>query len=115
MLGMNWEPTDQFGNLFKATSHASNGPDLIAALKSMIEEVVARGATEGEFAVDVEFGEIAAPSEYQVTHILCVPQFANRIEEKGEPADLVQTELMQAVKDALDQSNAGNFRIRGPF
>lgn len=78
----------------------------------MIEEVLARGATEGEFAVDTEFGQISAPSEYAVTHVMNVAWISERSESEG--SESVASEIQALVGQALESTN-GSFKARGPF
>ncbi|MEI7576461.1 MAG: hypothetical protein WCK51_06175 [Armatimonadota bacterium] len=73
---MNWESTDNFGNLSVATSSASSLEELRTELESMIDVVFARTPEGVVFSVDKSYQEIAAPSDQQVTHVLTVPLLA---------------------------------------
>lgn len=74
---MNWESTDNFGNLSVATSAATSLEELKAELESMIDVVFARTPEGVAFSVDKGYQEIAAPSDQQVTHVLTVPLLAS--------------------------------------
>lgn len=78
---MNWESTDNFGNLSVATSAATSLEELKVELESMIDVVFTRTTDGVRFSVDKSYQEIAAPSDQQVTHVLTVPLLATVSEE----------------------------------
>lgn len=71
-MGVLWESTDQFGNMFIGVSSATSVEELGADLKSLVEELSQRGS-EGKVTVDFGFGEINGPDPDAVSHVLQVP------------------------------------------
>ena len=90
---MQWEATDQYGNLWVANSDAVCIEELRPHLASLIEQLVQR--TEGKpfrVTIDREYGEINGPDPDGVSHVIRCPWV------EGLPA-----ELAQDICDALEE------------
>jgi len=73
---MQWEATDQFGNLYVGASQSTDALGLTEELRSMLTEIRERGAESAILTCDFEYCEISGPDPEQVSHILQVPWFA---------------------------------------
>jgi len=69
---MEWQATDQFGNLYIATSDAQSVEELAPYLESLVDELMYRVGTTFGVTVDAPYGEIAGPHPSRVTHMLKV-------------------------------------------
>lgn len=74
---MQWEATDQFGNLYVGASKSEDVGGLEDELRSMLTELRERGAETVTLTCDFEYGEINGPDPDQVSHILQVPWFSD--------------------------------------
>ncbi len=74
---MQWEATDQFGNLYVGISQSTDSTSLVKELRSMLEEVWLRGAHQPVVTIDLGYGEICSPDPDNVSHILQVPWLCN--------------------------------------
>lgn len=72
IVHMEWQATDQFGNLYIATSDAQNVEELAPHLESLVDELLSRVGTAFAVTVDAPYGEIAGPDPSRVTHMLKV-------------------------------------------
>lgn len=100
---MQWEGTDQFGNLFIGVSDATSIDELRPHLASLVEQLKIR--TEGRpmtITVDTEYGEINGPDPNGVSHVIRCGWV------EGLPAEYVQDILdtLQAECDAQGVANA---------
>jgi hypothetical protein len=70
---MNWQATDQFGNLYRGESESSDVESLRDEIADMLHQL--RSRTDGAITitVDTEYGELNGPDPNQVSHILGVP------------------------------------------
>lgn len=94
---MDWEATDQFGNLWVGNSHAVGIDDLRPELESLVEQLVHR--TEGrpfKITIDREYGEINGPDPDGVSHVI------RNSWVEGLPA-----EYAQDICDALEEICSG--------
>ncbi|HRJ27596.1 MAG TPA: hypothetical protein PLO61_08830 [Fimbriimonadaceae bacterium] len=110
---MQWNGTDNFGNLVMAESEARSKEPLEVDLVDMVGVVFHRHPDNVTFSIDVDFAQISAPSGLNVTHILNLPWIAERL-ESGEPAEALQAELTQALQSAL-KSQGREAAIQGPW
>lgn len=69
---MQWESTDQFGNMFIGVSKSRDVKGLRSEILSMLSELNSRN--EGGYTVTVDFayGEINGPNPHEVSHVLQV-------------------------------------------
>lgn len=70
---LNWENTDQFGNLKVATSSATGLDDVESDLRDMARAVFEQHGEDVMFSIDVSYAEISAPKGDQVSHLLNLP------------------------------------------
>lgn len=70
---MQWEATDQFGNLYVGTSKSTDPEGLADELASMLEELSLRGVQSPALTIDLSYGEICGPDPDHVSHILQAP------------------------------------------
>lgn len=94
-MGIQWEATDQFGNLFVAASTASSVEELAADVGSLISELRSAGKS-GVVSFDFEYCEINGPDPESVSHVLQVPWLAD-----CDPEGLV-AEIRGLLGDAAD-------------
>lgn len=90
---MEWEATDQFGNLWVANSQAASIEDLRPQLDSLVDHLIQR--TEGKpirITIDREYGEINGPDPDGVSHVIRCPWVEN-----------LPAELAQDICDALEE------------
>ena len=91
-----WENTDQFGNLKIATSSATNLTDVELDLRDLAQAVFKEHGEEVTFSVDVAYAEISAPRSDQVSHLLNLPFVTDLIAagtNKGEIQDALTNQL----------------------
>lgn len=74
---MQWEATDQFGNLYVGASQSADAAGLNDELRSMLTEIRERGAESAILTCDFDYAEISGPDPEQVSHILQVPWFSD--------------------------------------
>lgn len=94
---MQWEATDQFGNLYVMTSTAVSIDELRPQLESLIEQLRFRtGGAPFTVTVDTEYGEINGPDPNGVSHVIRCGWV------EGLPAEYVQdiVDALQAECDA---------------
>ncbi len=84
---MQWEATDQFGNLFVATSDSATPESLRPELASMVEELSQRASGPITITVDFDYAEINGPNPEEVSHIIQVP-WLNQADPEGTLADI---------------------------
>ena len=97
---LQWENTDQFGNLKVATSTATDLSDVEPDLRDMARAVFEQHGEEVLFSVDVAYAEISAPRGDQVSHVLNLPFVSNLLSnglEKGEIMDSLANQLRAFV------------------
>jgi len=74
---MEWQATDQFGNLYVYESEAKTLDDLRPELASMVEELCARTPGPIRITIDIDYAELNGPDPEQVSHVLRVPNLAS--------------------------------------
>ncbi|MEI7984896.1 MAG: hypothetical protein WCI55_04645 [Armatimonadota bacterium] len=93
---LQWENTDQFGNLKVATSSATGLEDVESDLRDMARAVFEDHGEEVMFSIDVNYAEISAPRGDQVSYVLNIPFVAGLISggmDKGEIQDSLTSQL----------------------
>lgn len=70
---MDWQATDQFGNLYIGESSATSIDDLVPDLKSLVSELIERNGTKFQLTIDFEYQEVNGPHPENVTHIMRIP------------------------------------------
>ncbi len=83
---MDWQATDQFGNLFVAESGAQSLDELRPHLASLLSEARERAGDEFQVTVDLAYQEVNAPDPESVSHVLRVPWLAGQPRETLGPA-----------------------------
>ena len=99
---MQWEATDQFGNLFVAMSEATSLDELKPQLTSLVEELQSRNPSGFQVTFDFGYGEINGPDPDQVSHVIQIPW----IQEVGQDAG-----FLQAVTSYLIEVGPSNLRL----
>lgn len=79
---MEWEATDQFGNLYIGESNAKSVEELSHHLRMLIAEVLERTGGEFTLTLDYECSEITGPFPENVSHILRVPWIASQPQKR---------------------------------
>ena len=68
---MQWEGTDQFGNLYVGVSEATSLEEIRPHLASLVEQLKLRAAGGPiRITVDTEYGEINGPDPNGVSHVI---------------------------------------------
>lgn len=111
---IDWEATDNFGNLMVAKSDARSLEELREDLISLIDEALHRTPQGAIFAVDAAYGEVAAPSGNAVTHILQAPWLSQRVAE-GEDKNSVESSIIAELSALLVGKESSNARAQGPW
>lgn len=70
---MDWQATDQFGNLNIAQSSAESFESLRPDLTSIINELIERAGQQFQLTIDFDFQEVNGPDPESVSHILRIP------------------------------------------
>jgi len=70
---MEWQATDQFGNLYVGESNAQTIDELRPHLAMLLTEVRERAGDAFQLTVDFDYAEISGPEPDRVTHVLRVP------------------------------------------
>ena len=107
---LQWENTDQFGNLKVATSSATSLENVKSDLEDMVRAVFEQHGREVTFSIDVPYAEISAPRGDQVSHLLNLPfvsVFVAGGMEKGE----IQASLTQQLKSLVGDTT----KVVGPW
>ncbi len=107
---LNWENTDQFGNLKVAESSATSLDDVEGDLRDMVRAVLDEHEKDATFAVDAAYAEISAPRGDQVSHILNLPFVSNLI-ANGMDKHQIQSELIEKLHRIVDD----DAKVRGPW
>lgn len=111
---MEWEATDNFGNLMVARSEAASLADLKEDLLSLVEETLHRTPLGARFAVDALYGEVSAPRGSAVSHVLQVPWLTARV-QAGESKNDVQNEIIAELSALLEGKGSCEAAAQGPW
>lgn len=103
---LNWENTDQFGNLKVAESAATSLDNVESDLRDMVRAVFDEHDHNVTFAVDAGYAEISAPRGDQVSHILNLP-FVNSAADKHA----VQHALIEKLREIVGE----DAKVQGPW
>jgi hypothetical protein len=99
---MQWQATDQFGNLFVAQSEATDFEALKPELASLVEELASRNGEGFRVTFDFEYGEINGPHPEQVSHVIRSEWLPSMAEDAGFWTDCsVFLEGLEAVGMSL--------------
>ncbi len=102
---MNWEATDQFGNLYVGVSEAESTDDLRPHLASLIEELCQRTPGPIQVTIDMSYAEINGPDPEQVAYVLQVPWLS------GQGPDVVE-QIKAALAEICNESNVERVSIK---
>lgn len=111
---LEWEATDNFGNLMVAKSEAETLADLKDDLRSLVEEALHRTPSGAAFAVDVAYGEIAAPDGNAVTHILQIP-LLSKMKADGQTTVDIERELIEELSQIFAGIPGCDAKAQGPW
>ena len=107
---LQWENTDQFGNLKVATSTASGLEDVEPDLRDLAKAVFEQHSEDVSFSVDVSFCEISAPRGDQVSHLLNLP-FISSLIGAGTPKSEIQDSLTKQLEAMIGETA----KVVGPW
>ena len=79
---MEWQATDQFGNLYVGDSEAHCLEELRTDLAMLVNEVRVRAGDSFQITIDFDYKEISGPEPERVTHILRVPWIATQLPDE---------------------------------
>lgn len=96
---MEWQATDQFGNLYVGESDAQSLEELRPHLASLLEELRLRAPGPIQITVDLSYAEINGPDPEQVAYVLQVPWLSALDAATAEGIAGIVTEL--AAGDAV--------------
>jgi hypothetical protein len=88
MKFMQWQATDQFGNLYVGSTDANCVDDILPDIESLIQELKARVGDSFQVTVDSSYGEISGPDPGKVTHMLRSTWISDASEEDIERLQL---------------------------
>ena len=97
---LQWENTDQFGNLKVASSSATGLDDVDPDLRDLARAVFDQHSENVKFSIDVSYAEISAPRGDQVSHVLSLP-FVSDLVAKGGDKQAIQHALSDRLKDIV--------------
>ncbi|MEI8282973.1 MAG: hypothetical protein WCG75_11245 [Armatimonadota bacterium] len=97
---LQWENTDQFGNLKVATSSATNIADVEPDLRDLARAVFDQHSENVKFSIDITYAEISAPRGDQVSHVLNLP-FVSELVANGGDKQAILHELANHLKDIV--------------
>jgi hypothetical protein len=95
MATVDWEATDQFGNLYVGHSYAQVLSDLGPELEDMIDKLRDRSNGPIVLTIDMDYGQINGPLPDQVSHVLNVPLLATLADSTGD--------IVAAIRDLVGQ------------
>ena len=99
---LQWENTDQFGNLKVAISSATSLDNVEDDLRELVKAVFDQHGDGVKFSVDVAYNEISAPRGDQVSHVLNLPFVSDLAAAGGDKkgiADSLSQKLIGIVGD----------------
>lgn len=103
---MQWEATDQFGNLYVMMSTAVAIDELRPQLVSLVEQLNARtGGAPFTITVDTEYGEINGPDPNGVSHVIRCGWV------EGLPAEQAQ-DVLDALQEACVEQGVTDASIQ---
>ncbi len=107
---LQWENTDQFGNLKVATSEATTLDNVKPDLEDMVRAVFEQHGREVTFSIDVPYAEVSAPRGDQVSHVLNLPFVSVFVASGMEKAEIL-TSLIQQLKSLVGETT----NVIGPW
>ncbi len=107
---LQWENTDQFGNLKVAESSATNLDDVADDLRDLARTVLDEHSDCPTFSVDVAYAEISAPRGDQVSHILNLP-FISGLVSGGMDKHEIQHNLVEQLRAIVGD----DAKVQGPW
>ena len=115
---MQWESTDNFGNLSVATSNAQTPESLKEDLQNLVTTLFHRWESTPDLdikiSIDVRSGEICGPDSNQVSHIMEVPWLSKRVRD-GETPDEVYLHIHELTSSCIDESSPRKITVQGPW
>ncbi len=107
---LQWENTDQFGNLKVATSEATTLDNVKPDLEELVRAVFEQHGREVTFSIDVPYSEISAPRGDQVSHVLNLPFVSVFVAGGMEKAE-IQASLAQQLRSLFGDTT----KVIGPW
>ncbi len=114
LAGVQWESTDNFGNLVIAQSGARDDAALRADLEDMVAVVFARHEEDITFSIDPQVGQILAPRPSMVTHIMNVPWFVERSDAGADTHGIVN-EVKKILDAVIVEFHPRSAVVTGPW
>lgn len=102
---MDWQATDQFGNLFIGESSSTDVESLRPELASLIEQLAERAGDSFRVVVDFSYNEICGPDPEHVSHLLRVPWLS------GSDRDATFDAVRAAVDSACGTLGSMDVRV----
>lgn len=106
-MAVTWEATDQFGNMYIASSSATSVEELQPEFADMIIQVKTRTPGEVRFSIDPSYNEVSAPKSDPVTHVLNIAWMENL----PNAFELISA----ALQHAISESGYTDIVIQGPW
>lgn len=107
---LQWQNTDQFGNLKVAVATGTSLEDIFEDLDGLAEAVFTQHSENVQFSIDVPYGEIAAPSGDQVSHILQIPFLADLVAGGAS-----ESSVYASIHADLSRIVGPRAEVRGPW
>lgn len=73
MSVVEWQATDQFGNLYVGESTSSDVDGLLPEIESLIDELAERSGSDFSVTIDFDYGEVCGPDPESVSHVIRAP------------------------------------------
>ncbi|MFN3961842.1 MAG: hypothetical protein ACK4NQ_02570 [Fimbriimonadaceae bacterium] len=99
--GMKWEATDQFGNMYIGQCEDVSTEGLQAAVRSLVDELLARHEGDVVLTLDVDFGDINGPHPDRVSHVVQAPLLPARVAAEG--VDALMAEIRACLPESPDR------------
>ncbi len=94
---MEWQATDQFGNLYIAESGAKSFEELRPHIDMLVDALRERAGESFQVTLDMDYKEICGPHPENVSYLVRVPWLA------GQDSVVVTERVRQLVVDACNQ------------
>ncbi len=98
---VNWEATDQFGNLYVGKSNAASLEELRPHVESLLEKLQERCDGPVQVTIDLQYGQINGPHPEQVSHVLNVPLLENLAASGMGPQQILTAICEMVPEDSM--------------
>lgn len=93
---VDWDATDQFGNLYVGHSQASSLEELRPDLEDLLDKLEDRSSGPIVLSVDLEYGQVKGPLPDQVSHVLNAPVVQSLVDD-----GMGTGELLDAIREIV--------------